>query len=81
MTFIEYIKMKSKDKLTIDGELGIKTRELAQRVGINYEMFRKILNKTKPNQPRDCIIAICAALFYQNMKQMMLYFTMTIYLD
>ena len=63
MTFIEYIKMKSKDKLTIDGELGIKTRELAQRVGINYEMFRKILNKTKPNQPRDCIIAICAALF------------------
>lgn len=63
MTFIEYIKMKSKDKLTIDGEVGIKTRELAQRVGINYEMFRKILNKTKPNQPRDCIIAICAALF------------------
>lgn len=63
MTFIEYIKMKSKDKLTINGELGIKTRELAQRVGINYEMFRKILNKTKPNQPRDCIIAICAALF------------------
>lgn len=35
MTFIEYIKMKSKDKLTIDGEVGIKTRELAQRVGIN----------------------------------------------
>lgn len=63
MTFIEYIKMKSKDKLTINGELGIKTRELAQRVGINYEMFRKILNKSKPNQPRDCIIAICAALF------------------
>ncbi|WP_455447685.1 hypothetical protein [Streptococcus salivarius] len=63
MTFIEYIKMKSKDKLTIDGEVGIKTRELAERVGINYEMFRKILNKTKPNQPRDCIIAICAALF------------------
>ena len=31
MTFIEYIKMKSKDKLTIDGELGIKTRELAQK--------------------------------------------------
>lgn len=26
-------------------------------------MFRKILNKTKPNQPRDCIIAICVALF------------------
>ena len=51
MTFIEYIKMKSKDKLTIDGEVGIKTRELAQRVGINYEMFRKILNQTKPNQP------------------------------
>lgn len=63
MTFIEYIKMKSKNKLSEDGELNVKTRELAQRVGINYEMFRKILNKTKPNQPRDCIIAICAALF------------------
>lgn len=63
MTFIEYIKMKSKDKLSINGDVGVKTKELAQRVGINYEMFRKILNKTKPNQPRDCIIAICAALF------------------
>ena len=63
ITFFDYIKRKSKDKLTKNGEVGIKTRELAQRVGINYEMFRKILNKTKPNQPRDCIIAICAALF------------------
>lgn len=63
MTFIEYIKMKSKNKLSEDGELNVKTKELAKRVGINYEMFRKILNKTKPNQPRDCIIAICAAIF------------------
>ncbi len=63
ITFINYIKRKSKDKLSINGDVGVKTKELAQRVGINYEMFRKILNKTKPNQPRDCIIAICAALF------------------
>lgn len=63
MTFIDYIRRKSKNKLSINGDVGVKTKELAQRVGINYEMFRKILNKTKPNQPRDCIIAICAALF------------------
>lgn len=63
MTFIDYIRRKSKNKLSINGDVGVKTKELAQRVGINYEMFRKILNKTKPNQSRDCIIAICAALF------------------
>ena len=32
ITFFEYIKRKSKDKLTINGEVGIKTRVFAQRV-------------------------------------------------
>ena len=63
MTFSDYIRRKSKNKLSIKGDVGVKTKELAQRVGINYEMFRKILNKAKPNQLRDCIIAICVALF------------------
>ena len=59
-SFKNYIKELSKEK---DFGERLTTRELAKRVGIDYEMFRKILNKRKPNQPRDCIIAICAALF------------------
>ena len=62
-TFNEYIRNLSKRKPNNSGGWGVKTQELACRVGIEYEMFRKILNQTKPNQPRDCIIAICAALF------------------
>ncbi|HFI0587705.1 TPA: hypothetical protein ACGO00_001911 [Streptococcus suis] len=62
-TFFDYIRLMSKSKLNRNGDEGVKTKELAERVGINYEMFRKIINKTKPNQPRDCVIAICAALF------------------
>ena len=62
-TFNDYIRNLSKTKLNNCGGWGVKTQELSERVGIDYEMFRKILNKSKPNQPRDCIIAICAALF------------------
>lgn len=63
MSFVKYIRVLSDGKLSKSGEIRVKTRELSERVGIEYEMFRKILNKSKPNQPRDCIIAICAALF------------------
>lgn len=62
-TFHDYIQKLSRNKRNKYNEIGVKTRELAERVGIGYEMFRKILNRQKPNQPRDCIIAICAALF------------------
>lgn len=58
--FKKYIKEISSEKDIGDR---LKTKDLAQRVGISYEMFRKILNQRKPNQTRDCIIAICAALF------------------
>ena len=61
-SFSEYIRNIAQKKTNQDGFEGVKTREIAQRVGIEYEMFRKILNRQKPNQPRDCIIAICAAL-------------------
>ena len=63
MSFVDYIRVLSDGKLSKSGEIRVKTRELSERVGIDYEMFRKILNRRKPNQPRDCIIAICAALF------------------
>ena len=63
MVFADYIRLISERKLSENGDFRVKTRELSERVGIDYEMFRKILNKHKPNQPRDCIIAICAALF------------------
>ena len=63
ISFVDYIRVLSDGKLSKSGEIRVKTRELSERVGIDYEMFRKILNKNKPNQPRDCIIAICAALF------------------
>lgn len=36
--------------------------DLGAIVGIDYEMFRKILNQQKPTKKRDCIIAICVAL-------------------
>jgi hypothetical protein len=40
------------------------TRELAQKLGIDNEMFRKIINKEKPTKKRDCIIAICAMIHF-----------------
>ncbi|WP_153056396.1 hypothetical protein, partial [Streptococcus suis] len=42
-TFFDYIRLMSKSKLNRNGDEGVKTKELAERVGINYEMFRKIL--------------------------------------
>lgn len=60
--FSNFIKVKRKMENRSNGKPGLSTKELAGRVGISPEMFRKILNKQKPNQSRDCIIAICAAL-------------------
>ncbi|MBO4495271.1 MAG: helix-turn-helix domain-containing protein [Clostridiales bacterium] len=55
-----FIKEKRELYETFKGELS--TKNLAKQVGIDYEMFRKILNQTKPTKKRDCIIAICVAL-------------------
>ena len=40
----------------------VTTRELAVRMGIEYEQFRKIINKQKPTKKRDFVIALCAVL-------------------
>lgn len=62
ISFSNFIKDKRKLEKNSKGKDGLSTKELAERVGISHEMFRKILNKQKPKQSRDCIIAICAAL-------------------
>lgn len=40
----------------------VRTRTIANWVGIDYEQFRKIVNKTRQTNKRDCIIAICICL-------------------
>lgn len=40
----------------------LSTEDIGNAIGITYEMFRKIVNRKKPNQTRDCIIAISAVL-------------------
>ena len=41
---------------------GMSTRELAEKVGIGYEQFRKMVNGQKPITKRDFVIAVCAML-------------------
>ena len=69
MSFVDYIRVLSDGKLSKSGEIRVKTRELSERVGIDYEMFRKILNKSKPNQPRDCIMLFAQHYFAQLKKR------------
>ena len=61
-SFSDFIKDKRKLELGSSGKKSMTTRELADRLDIDYEQFRKILNMNKPTKKRDCIIAICAAL-------------------
>lgn len=62
LTFAKYIKSKRKEVRSPSGKEGISIGEHAEMLGLSQEMFRKILNKQKPNQSRDCVIAICAAI-------------------
>ena len=55
LDFSHFIKRKQKDKES-------STEELASTVGINYEVFRKIINRDKPTKKRDLIIIICYLL-------------------
>lgn len=59
--FSEYIRGILEDN---NEKLGqeMSISDLGAIVGIDYEMFRKILNQQKPTKKRDCIIAICVAL-------------------
>ena len=59
--FAKYIKEKREENNEALG-LEMSTRDLGTIIGIDYEMFRKILNQQKPTKKRDCIIAICVAL-------------------
>lgn len=61
-SFSQFVKDKRKLEKGTSGKKSITTRELASRLDIDYEMFRKILNMNKPTKKRDCIIAICTAL-------------------
>ncbi len=62
ISFSDFIKEKRKLETSPSGKKYLSTRELAERLDIDYEQFRKILNMNKPTKKRDCIIAICAAL-------------------
>lgn len=61
-SFADYIRRKRKEMLCPSGDKTLSIGEHASRLGLSQEMYRKILNKQKPNQSRDCIIAICASL-------------------
>ena len=61
-SFAEYIRRKRKDVDSPYSDKALSIGEHASLLGLSQEMLRKILNKQKPNQSRDCIIAICAAL-------------------
>lgn len=56
----EFAKFIRKKRELYNEKFGEKmtTRELGNILGINYEMFRKILNQEKPTKKRDLIIAL-----------------------
>lgn len=59
--FARFIREKRKEYNEKFGK-EISTKDLGYMVGIEPEMFRKILNQQKPTKKRDCILAICFAL-------------------
>lgn len=61
--FAKFVRDKLNEYNENYGE-DLKTRDLAKRVGINYEMFRKILNRQKPTSKRDFFIAIGVVLHW-----------------
>ena len=61
-SFADYIRRKRKEVYNASGDKILSIGEHARRLGLSQEMYRKILNLQKPNQSRDCIIAICATL-------------------
>ena len=61
-SFSWFVKVK-RERLTTEEGDPVSTRMLADSLGLDYEMFRKIVNMQKPTKKRDCIIAICALLY------------------
>lgn len=68
--FAKFIR-KHRKKYNEDAGKELKTKDLAKCVGIGYESFRKILNKERPTEKRDCVIAIGIAvhLFQSEMDE------------
>ena len=60
-SFAEFFRFHLKAQRT---KLGQKrtTKDIADALGISYELFRKIVNLEIPTKKRDCIIAVCAVL-------------------
>lgn len=46
----------------------VSTKDLAKRMGLDYEVFRKVINKQKPTKKRDFIIVLCAILYLYQEK-------------
>lgn len=59
--FAKFIREQRKEYNDAFGT-DLSTEDLGNILGIDYEVFRKILNREKPTNKRDCIIAICVAL-------------------
>ncbi len=57
----KYFNMKIKE---LNSKFGIvlTKKDIASKLNISYELFRKIINREKPTKKRDCIIAVCALL-------------------
>ena len=49
--FSDYIRIKAREN-------GTTKREMAEKIGMNYESFRKIVNRQKETKRRDCVILI-----------------------
>lgn len=60
--FSEFLKKKRNTAAEQERVEKISPNNLADRIGIGHEMFRKIIYQQKPTKKRDCIIAICFAL-------------------
>ena len=54
-------KLKALKERAIGKTRKISKKSIASELNIGYEMFRKIVNKQKTNEKRDCIIAIFTA--------------------
>ena len=61
-SFSSYIRAKRKEVLIPNKKEGISIQEHAELLGLSQGMYQKIVNKQKPTQSRDCIIAMCVSL-------------------
>ena len=63
-TFSVFFRKKLKALSKKEG-YSVSKKDIAEKLGISYELFRKIVNREKPASKRDCIIAVCIVLGLQ----------------